>query len=123
MAARPRTILVGYDGSESAQRALDTAADMAGYGSRLTVVTVRNGDVGEGVAAAARRHLLDRHVAAGYLEPVGEAAETLIETATELGADLLVVGRREQNTARRLVLGSVSSKVVRRATCDVLVVR
>ena len=39
MAAQPRTILVGYDDSDAARRALDRAADLAGYGSRLTVVS------------------------------------------------------------------------------------
>lgn len=123
MTPRPRTILVGYDGSQSAQRALDTAADLTGYASRLTVVTVRSNGVGDGVANDARERLLARQVLARYLEPAGEPAETLIETASEEGADLLVVGRREQSAMRRLVLGSVSSKVVRNAPCDVLVVR
>ena len=35
MAARARSILVGYDGSEAARRALAAAADLSGYGSSL----------------------------------------------------------------------------------------
>jgi nucleotide-binding universal stress UspA family protein len=38
-------------------------------------------------------------------------------------ADLVVVGSRGLNPIQRLLLGSVSSKVVHRAECDVLVVR
>ena len=138
MAVRARNILVGYDGSEAAQRALDAAADLTGYGSSLSVVSVaarpENGS-SDGSAASdggvparrllseARSLLLRRHVTARYLEPVGDPAEMLMETARELDADLIVVGRRDQNPLRRLVLGSVSAKVLRWAECDVLVVR
>lgn len=122
MSARPRTIVVGYDGSDSSRRALDAAADLVGYGSSLSVVTVRNGELGEDVAREARRHLQGRHVEARYHEPTGEAAEQLVGVAHDLGADLVVVGRRDRSPLRAL-LGSVSSRVVRRATCDVLVVR
>jgi hypothetical protein len=39
---------VGYDGSDAAQRALDAAAGLAGYGSTLSVAAAsRRGD-GEG---------------------------------------------------------------------------
>jgi nucleotide-binding universal stress UspA family protein len=122
MAARPRKIVVGYDGSEASRRALDAAADLVGYGSTLSVVTVRNSDVGRSASTDARARLQTRHVEAQYHEPVGEPAEELVETATRLGADLVVVGRRNR-TPLRALLGSVSSRVVRRAPCDVLVVR
>ena len=122
MNARPRRIVVGYDGSDSSRRALDAAADLVGYGSTLSVVTVQTGEVGRVVAADARARLLTRHVEAHYHEPTGEPAEQLVDTATKLGADLVVVGRRNRSPLRSL-LGSVSSRVVRRAGCDVLVVR
>lgn len=123
MAAHPRKIVVGYDDSAAARRALDRAADLAGYASTLTVVSVgRNGRPHASDALAnAREHLLGRHVPATYLHPVGEPADTLVGTAEELDADLLIVGRRN-HSLRRLVLGSVSEAVIRRAPCDVLVV-
>lgn len=134
MAAHPRRILVGYSGSEAARRALETAADLAGYGSTLAVVSVAAADVDEALQAdsvsgagrllsEAHEQLLRRQVTARYLQPVGEPADRLLEAARELDADLLVVGRRDRNAPRRLVLGSVSAKVVRRCPCDVLVVR
>lgn len=126
MAARAKNIVVGYDGSEAARRALDRAADLVdGYGSTLAVVSVADRDVSgtERLLAEARDRLLARQVSARYLDPVGEPADTLVETAAELDADLLVVGRREHNALQRLVLGSVSSRVLHRASCDVLVVR
>ncbi|HET9287923.1 MAG TPA: universal stress protein [Gaiella sp.] len=124
MAAQARRIVVGYDDSESAQRALDRAADLAGYGSTLTVVSVA--PAGEGYAAGplerARERLLRRHVSATYLQPVGEPADELVGAAQKLDADLVVVGRRSRSL-RRLVLGSVSAGVARQAPCDVLIVR
>ena len=118
MAARPRRIVVGYDGSTAAQRALDVAAELTGYGSTLAVVTVRSSESDGRVVAGARTQLQQKLVQAGYHETAGEPATQLVEKAHELGADLIVVGRRN----RRPLLGSVSSRVVRRAHCDVLVV-
>jgi nucleotide-binding universal stress UspA family protein len=122
MAARSRRIMVGYDGSEASRRALDAAADLVGYGSTLTVVTVQNGELDGSVAREARDRLQLRNVQARYSEPSGEAAEQLVESARRFEADLVVVGRRNRNPLR-VLLGSVSARVVRRAPCDVLVVR
>jgi nucleotide-binding universal stress UspA family protein len=124
MAAQPRKIMVAYDDSDAARRALDRAADLAGYGSTLTVVSVAadGGRYQSGPLDHAREQLLRRQVTATYLQPVGEPAAELVEAARELDADLVVLGRRSRSL-RRLVLGSVSAKVVRRAPCDVLVVR
>ena len=120
--ARPRRILIGYDGSDAAGRALDAAADLVGYGSTLAVITVRNGELSPSVCAEARAQLQRRHVEARYHEPRGEPAEQLVEAARELQADLVVVGRRDRKPLWG-PLGSVSSVVIRRAHCDVLVVR
>ena len=124
MAAQPRKIMVAYDDSDAARRALDRAADLAGYGSTLTVVSVASegGRYHSGPLDQAREQLVRRHVTATYLQPVGEPAAELVEAARELDADLVVLGRRSRSL-RRLVLGSVSAKVVRQAPCDVLVVR
>jgi nucleotide-binding universal stress UspA family protein len=121
MADHPRQILVGFDGSEASQRALDAAADLVGYGSSLAVVHVRRagGPAGRTVGLA-REHLLKRHVTARYLEPCGHPAKEIVEVARAVSVDLIVVGRRN---ALRRVLGSVSAGVVHRASCDVLVVR
>ena len=119
MSARPLRIIVGYDGSDASGRALDAAADLVGYGSTLAVVTVRSGEGEPSVEGSAREQLQGRLVQAGYHEATGEPATELVEKADELAADLLVIGRGDAWP----MLGSVSSKVVSRATCDVLVVR
>ena len=110
--------MVGYDGSDASARALDVAADLVGYGSTLDVVTVRTSELDDSTADA-RERLRRRLVEAGYHETTGEPARQFVKKAHELRADLLVIGRRAGSTS----LGSVSSKVVRRAHCDVLVVR
>jgi nucleotide-binding universal stress UspA family protein len=82
-------------------------------------VTIHTAESDGSVTAGARDRLQQRLVQAGYHEATGEPAKQLVQKARELGADLLVIGRRNG----RPLLGSVSSKVVRRASCDVLVVR
>ena len=124
MAAQPKRIIVGYDATEGAHRALEAAAHLMGYGSALTVVTVapEGNSGGHNVLAKAREFLLDRLVTATYVERLGEPAEELVQAATELGVDLVVVGRRGGGDDARHEPGSVSADVVRLAPCDVLVV-
>lgn len=124
MAARPQRIVVGYDGSGTSQRALLAAADLVGYGSTLTVVSVHPKaapSAGKAIDQA-REHLLRRQVSALYLDPHGEPADEIVGAARALDADLVVVGRAKR-ALRGLKLGSVSAEVLRRAPCDVLVVR
>jgi nucleotide-binding universal stress UspA family protein len=124
VAAQPKRIVIGFDGTAGARRALETAAGLMGYGSSLTVVSVAR-DGARSVRAAldeAHELLLARLVTADYVERLGDPAEELVEVAAELGADLVVVGRRGGPEALRDEPGSVSADVVRRAPCDVLVV-
>jgi nucleotide-binding universal stress UspA family protein len=120
MSALPKRILVAYDGSETAERALDTAAQLVGYGSTLTVVSVApdGGHSMRGGFEDARERLLRRQVTATYVERVGKPADEIVQAARELDADLVVIGRREPPAE-----GSVSAEVVRQAPGDVLVVR
>jgi nucleotide-binding universal stress UspA family protein len=124
MAAQPRRIVVGFDGTEGARRALVGAAELAGYGSSLTVVTVaRDGDrTGSEQLATAREILLDRLLTARYVQRIGDPASEIVSAASEFAADLVVVGRRDDREQPGGEPGSVSAEVVRRAPCDVLVV-
>jgi nucleotide-binding universal stress UspA family protein len=75
-------------------------------------------------ASSRRRALLAAHGAgAETKDAAGDAGEAIIEAAEDADADLVVVGTRRRNVAARLLLGSVSTKVVHTAPCDVLVVR
>ncbi len=130
-----RTIVVGYDGSDVARRALARAADLAADRARVVVVhatpslyppphAVTDPDEerrSEMLLEEARELLGRRGVTAETRRPVGDPGEELVATATETDADVIIVGRRRSPLAH--VLGSVSSKVVEQAPCDVLVVR
>lgn len=54
---------------------------------------------------------------------VGDCAQTVLDTATEIKASLIVVGSRGLGRVKRMVLGSVSKKIAQDAHCSVLVVR
>ena len=53
----------------------------------------------------------------------GSAAEGVVEAATEIGADLIVVGTHGRSGLERVFLGSVAERIVRTAPCAVLTVK
>jgi nucleotide-binding universal stress UspA family protein len=134
-----RWVVVGYDGSEAAERALLRAADEAGERDAVVIVTStaqvysagpaaeplleRTADPSELLAAAkatvtARTSLADVVVVARE----GDPAEELLEVARAASADLVIVGRRGKDFVARTLLGSVATRVADHAPCDVLVV-
>ena len=60
---------------------------------------------------------LHEHVA------LGDPASEVVALATELGADLIIVGSHGGDSLRRMFTGSTAQKVVRDATCAVVVVK
>jgi nucleotide-binding universal stress UspA family protein len=134
------TIVVGYDETEPAKRALDRAADIAeAFGAKLIVTSVAPVMVSIGRSAgaidptdtpaehraelkAAREHLAGRKVEAEFQPAIGEPADTIVMLADERKADMIVVGTREPNVLERLLGQSVSQSVSRQAHCDVLIV-
>jgi nucleotide-binding universal stress UspA family protein len=54
---------------------------------------------------------------------LGHPAETICSEAVRLGADLIVIGARGLTAAERILIGSVSEHVLRKAERPVLVVR
>lgn len=53
----------------------------------------------------------------------GDPTSSLLEVATDEGADLIVVGAHGQSAIERFLLGSVSDGLLRHAPCSVLVVK
>jgi nucleotide-binding universal stress UspA family protein len=138
------TIVIGVDGSETANEALAVAAQEARlHGARLRIVVVWQlsslvygsgyAALDEGTFDAVRdraQSIADKAVAtvAGLAPAVeceaavleGQPAEALLGAAED--ADLIVVGSRGLGGFKRLMLGSVSDQVVHHAPCPVLVV-
>jgi nucleotide-binding universal stress UspA family protein len=54
---------------------------------------------------------------------IGNAAEEVLLAARELSADMIVVGSHGHTGMKRLLLGSVSERIVREAECPVIVAR
>ena len=73
--------------------------------------------------ADAKKALTEKGVSAKVVERKGDAAAMIIEEAEKEGTDMIVMGTRGLNGAQRWLLGSVSSRVVQHAPCNVLVVR
>ena len=132
-----KDIVVGFDGSTNARRALDRAATMAEPGTRVTVVAAAQAPLLQGrqppgtegleerraELAEAREALAGRGFHVDVKAVVGAPADVIVEEAAKRDAELIVVGARGLNGAERLVMGSVSSKVARTASCSVLIVR
>jgi len=133
-------IVIGYDGSDHAKRALTRAGELPNVSS-VTVVTgagvsptptvhgstnpsiVEDEEEAERDLAEAKAMLEGKGAGVELVEGRGDAADAICEAAEEAGADLIVVGTRGRGAAARALLGSVSTKVVHNAPCDVLVVR
>lgn len=53
----------------------------------------------------------------------GDPREALVDTANEIGADLIVIGSHGRAGLAKLLMGSVASHIVTHAHCSVLVVK
>jgi nucleotide-binding universal stress UspA family protein len=138
-------IVVGTDGSETAQRAVSAAADLARLaGASLEIVSaysprpavhgemfavpddawvVNAREVVEATLADAVERLQGSGLAVTTYTHEGDPADAILDVAEERGADLIVVGNKGMTGARRFLLGSVPNKVSHHAPCSVLIVR
>jgi nucleotide-binding universal stress UspA family protein len=129
-------ILVGFDGSDASRRALAHAAELVGRGGNLAVINVIGTQpvsasidaLGNGARGRQRRALREARALLGEwdvrmtpMAAVGDPTSEIRAAAEQSGAGVIVVGRG--SGLRRLIDGSVSARLVRRAPCDVLVVR
>lgn len=124
-------VLVGLDGSDDSQDALDRALDVFGdhYGV-LVLAEVVSYDANEETQSEPLERARERLAAAAerIARPrvnvevlAGPPAEALRTYALKQGMDLIVVGRRGRGLTD-LLLGSVSSELIRHSCLPVLVV-
>jgi nucleotide-binding universal stress UspA family protein len=140
-----RAIAVGTDGSDTANKAVEFAIDLARrYGARLVVISSyqpvsparveqeREGapedaqwainpheDV-DAIMSAVKARARAKGVETTTLASEGEPADVLVKHAEDQGADVLVVGNKGM---RRRILGSVPNTVTHTANCTVVVVK
>jgi nucleotide-binding universal stress UspA family protein len=138
-------IMVGVDGSDGANRAIDFAAELAkAVGGDLLIATIAaalsgdearqfaraEGGIGDMMEAMADSVL---HSARERARSIGvskiktqtgwrDVAESLLDIAARNEVDMIVLGRRGRGQMAGLLLGSVSQKLVSLALCPVLVV-
>ena len=135
-----KKIVIGYDASPEADRALERTAELAkAFGSEVLVASISPAlmpaahgvgpydpadppDEHRAQAAAAARKLTDLGISAERVTGVGDPGESIVQLARVRKADLIVVGGRDLGAISRLLGQSVSDDVAHHASCDVLIV-
>ncbi len=132
-----KKILLAYDGTEPAKRALDEAAELAkalpATVAVVSVIPARPGpapldpwddrEVHTQELQEAHGLLAERGIEAELLEPAGDPARVIEQIADEGGYDFIVVGSRGLGVVGRLLEGSVSEHVATHAHRTVVVAR
>jgi nucleotide-binding universal stress UspA family protein len=145
-----KNVLIAYDGSEHATKAVEIATELASkLGASLHLVyVVAHEHAAENVAEfaasehvesadlleleAARSSILipleGKAQASGVKEVLtqtlrGDPAEQILSYANHAGVDLIVMGRRGLGRIEGLLVGSVSSKIGGLAPCPVMTVK
>ena len=141
-------IVVGTDGSSTAQEAVRQATELArALGAKVYLVSAyepvpegRLRDERQSVPADLQWMVNPREdveetldEGAGTLKESGievetmaregDPADAILDVAEEKGADLIVVGNKGMTGAKRFLLGSVPNKVSHHAPCSVMIIR
>jgi len=140
-------VVIGYDFSPSAEQALQRAVEVACRAPQhvlhvIAAIDPRNGlpviathkvdyAYAEQIQALVADHVKQAFAGRPSVSEVqffvhariGRPADEILDLAREVGADLVFVGSHSLTGLERLVLGSVSARVVREAHCPVMVVR
>ena len=142
------SMVVGTDGSETAQEAVRQASDLAKrLDAKIHLVSAYE-PVPEGRLREERQQVpgdlqwmvnpredvdatlseaSERVEAAGVKVNTyareGDPADAILDVAEERNADLIIVGNKGMTGAKRFLLGSVPNKVSHHAPCSVLIIR
>ncbi|MEJ7658011.1 MAG: universal stress protein [Thermoleophilaceae bacterium] len=121
-----KTIVVGTDGSNTAEKAIEEASELASaVGASVHIVRAVAGPGGdpEGELERAAETVKNAGVEAETHIVRDDASEALIAAAEEHNADLILIGNKGMAGARRFLLGSVPNDVAHHAPCSVLIAR
>jgi nucleotide-binding universal stress UspA family protein len=140
-------VLVAFDGSENAMRAIDKMLDTLDNNNlHVHLLNVKEpiqiGEVvfkdtftdmqaiqkereaaGLAVLATAKARLENAGITSNVHVRIGNPAETIIDLAREFHCDLIVIGTRGMGTIKNLLLGSVASKVLHLTEIPLLLVK
>jgi nucleotide-binding universal stress UspA family protein len=115
-------VMVAWDGSREAARAVSDAMGILRRASKVSVVVVRDGSVPRGVGelpGADLCHYLSRHgvnAEAQVVDAEGDSVgATLMAWARGQGADLLVMGAYGHSRFREVLLGGVTRRMLLQA--------
>jgi nucleotide-binding universal stress UspA family protein len=131
-----KRILLAYDGSDQAKRALVFAVELAKVARArigvVSVVPVHAGRIGmdpwddQSVHSAelleAKRLIGEAGLTPDLHEPYGEISEAIVKTAEEGGYDHIVTGSRHLGAVQRTLQGSVSEAIAVRFPATVTIV-
>jgi nucleotide-binding universal stress UspA family protein len=142
------SIVVGTDGSQTAQEAVRQAVELAkSLGAELLLVSAYQPVSRVTVSHETRRMPDDLQWMVSAREDVatllseaaataeaagipvqtfprqGDPADAILDVAEERDADLIVVGNKGMTGAKRFLLGSVPNRVSHHAPCSVLIIR
>ena len=137
-----KKILVAYDGSDGAKRALEKAVEIVRlmqaevhilavgripeYAETISEVEEAKEQARGFYAKIMEEALHDmnqRGVSAQTHIDFGKPADVILRFAEDLGSDLVVLGTKPHSILKRRILGATVDKVVDHAHCSVLVVR
>ena len=146
-AVHPIQVVVAYDFSPSAEEALLRAIEVACRAPQHVLHVAAAIDPRQGLAISPTNHvdypyaqkiqeMVTERLTAGFAgrksasevqffvhARIGKPADEILDLAAEVGADMIFIGTHGKTGLDRLVLGSVSERVVREARCPVMVVR
>jgi len=134
-----KKILVGFDGSEGSEQALNRAIMLIDeFGELILLAVIPNPNdklffdaeasrkmkiKADNLIVSTIRDLGEKSFKITGLVEKGDAAAKIIDVSNRLNVDLIVLGSKGQSELGRYLLGSVSNKVVQYAGKPVMVVR
>jgi len=120
-------VLVGWNGAREAARAVADALPLLERARMVTLLAVNTAsgypDPGDEPGADIARHLARHGItaeASHFISEPHEVGDTLLNTATDLGCDLIVMGGYGRSRLRAMVLGSLTGFMLGHMTVPVL---